>query len=130
MLNDKAILLGARGVIGKDASSEQLFDACAKIVAGEIWLDRMATGRIFEEFSRRGRNKPNHSVSNKAAVLTDKEMKVIVAIVKSSEPGKVIANELGISESTLRNKLTGIYEKLGVHNRQGLFTFARENGLI
>ena len=130
VLNDKAILLGARGVIGKDASSEQLFDACAKVVAGEIWLDRMATGRIFEEFSRRGRNKPNHSVSNKAAVLTDKEMKIIVAIVKSSEPGKVIANELGISESTLRNKLTGIYEKLGVHNRQGLFAFARENGLI
>lgn len=129
-LNDKAILSGARGVIGKDASSEQLFDACAKVVAGEIWLDRMATGRIFEEFSRRGRNKPNHSVSNKAAVLTDKEMKVIVAIVKSSEPGKVIANELGISESTLRNKLTGIYEKLGVRNRQGLFSFARENGLI
>jgi len=130
VLNDKAILLGARGVIGKDASSEQLFDACAKVVAGEIWLDRMATGRIFEEFSRRGRNNPNHSVSNKAAVLTDKEMKVIVAIVKSSEPGKVIASELGISESTLRNKLTGIYEKLGVHNRQGLFAFARENGLI
>lgn len=130
VLNDKAILLGAKGVIGMNATSEQLFDACAKVVAGEIWLDRIGTGRIFEEFAHRGRNKLNHSTSNKAAVLTDKEMRVINAIVNSNEPGKVIASELGISESTLRNKLTVIYEKLGVHNRQGLFSYARENGLI
>jgi DNA-binding NarL/FixJ family response regulator len=63
-------------------------------------------------------------------MLTDRELQVITAILKSNNPGKIIANELGISESTLRNKLSVIYEKLGVHNRQGLFSYAHENGLI
>lgn len=128
--NDAAVALGANGVIGSESSSEQLYYACSKVIAGEIWLDRTATGRIINQLSRKNRDKNNYLSNDKAAMLTDRELQVITAILKSNNPGKIIANELGISESTLRNKLSVIYEKLGVHNRQGLFSYAHENGLI
>lgn len=128
--SDAAIALGANGVIGSEASSEQLYYACSKVIAGEIWLDRTATGRIINQLSRKNRNKPIQLLNDKAAMLTDRELQVITTILKNNNPGKIIASELGISESTLRNKLSVIYEKLGVHNRQGLFSYARENGLI
>jgi DNA-binding NarL/FixJ family response regulator len=46
----------------------------------------------------------------------------------SGEPGKTIAEKLHISESTLRNHLTSIYDKLGVANRHGLLAYAYQNG--
>ncbi len=128
--NDAAVALGANGVIGSEASAEQLHYACSKVIAGEIWLDRTATGRIIHQLSLKNRNKPSQLLNDKATMLTDRELQVITTILKNNNPGKVIANELGISESTLRNKLSAIYDKLGVHNRQGLFSYARENGLI
>jgi DNA-binding CsgD family transcriptional regulator len=36
---------------------------------------------------------------------------------------------MGISEHTLRNHLTVIYQKLGVHGRLELYLFAKERGL-
>jgi two-component system, NarL family, nitrate/nitrite response regulator NarL len=66
----------------------------------------------------------------KISRLTPRERKLIVALLCSdTEPGKVIAARLCISEHTLRNHLSSIYGKLGVHNRLGLHTFAMKCGL-
>lgn len=130
-INDAAIALGANGVLGSTISSEQLFYACTKVIEGEIWLDRKTTGRVISQLSGKNRTRLLPQLQNDTAnKLTDRELQVITILLKNDSPGKVVANELGISESTLRNKLSVIYEKLGVNNRQGLFLYARENGLI
>ena len=51
-VHDKAVLAGARGVVQKEAAAETILSAIAKVHAGQIWLDRAATSRIFVEFSR------------------------------------------------------------------------------
>jgi DNA-binding NarL/FixJ family response regulator len=57
--------------------------------------------------------------------LTARERELIIALLCSdTEPGKVIASRLCISEQTLRNHLSSIYGKLGVHSRLGLHAFA------
>jgi DNA-binding NarL/FixJ family response regulator len=62
--------------------------------------------------------------------LTARERELIVALLCSdTEPGKVIAHRLCISEQTLRNHLSSIYGKLGVHSRLGLHAFAVRHGL-
>lgn len=129
-IGDAAIILGANGMLGNQISAEQLFYACAKVIKGEIWLDRLATGRIINQYSRKNSRISKYLLNDKTIKLTDRELQIITTILKNNSPGKVIANELGISESTLRNKLSVIYEKLDVHNRQGLFLFAREAGLL
>ncbi len=56
--------------------------------------------------------------------LTEKEYKVVAAVARNSElPLKGIADQLYISEHTLRNHLASIYEKLGVKNRLELYVF-------
>jgi two-component system, NarL family, nitrate/nitrite response regulator NarL len=53
--------------------------------------------------------------------LTPKQRKVVDAIAANpSEPGKVLADRLHMSEHTLRNHLTEIYAKLGVTGRTHL----------
>lgn len=62
--------------------------------------------------------------------LTARERGLIMALLCSdTEPGKVIAHRLCISEQTLRNHLSSIYGKLGVHSRLGLHAFAVRHGL-
>ena len=129
-LQDKAILLGARGVVDRHTGPEMLLTAIAKVMEGQLWLDREATGRIFVQLSSASFRKDSDAVSVRLAQLTERE-KAIVAFIagNSDDPGKKVASKLNISESTLRNHLTSIYVKLGVANRNGLLTYAFRNGL-
>jgi two-component system, NarL family, nitrate/nitrite response regulator NarL len=51
-LHDKAVLAGASGVVEKEAPAETILAAIEKVHEGQLWLDRVATGRIFLEMSR------------------------------------------------------------------------------
>ena len=64
------------------------------------------------------------------ATLTSRERQLIRVLMRHSEdPGKVIASHIGISEHTLRNHLTSIYTKLGLHSRLGLHAYAAKHHL-
>jgi len=129
-LHDKAVLAGASGVVMKEASAETILTAIEKVHEGQLWLDRIATGRIFFEFSRESAAQAADPERIKVASLTDREREIVA--VASSHPesnAKSIANLLKISEHTLRNHLTSIYDKLGVANRLELFAYAHKHGL-
>lgn len=128
---DEAIVGGARGVIDRDADPASLFSALEKVHEGQIWLDRAATGRVFVQLSRLAKGKPSDPVAAKVERLTAREQEIVAAIARNSgEPSKAIARVLHISDSTLRNHLTSIYEKLGVPNRNGLLAYAYKNRLV
>lgn len=130
-LQDRAVINGARGVLDRNATPEQILTALAKVQEGQVWLDRVATGRVFVELSRIGTRKPAASAAaDKVASLTEREQEILAFITQNSgEPGKALAAKLRISESTLRNHLTSIYDKLGVANRNGLLAYAYQTGL-
>jgi DNA-binding NarL/FixJ family response regulator len=48
--------------------------------------------------------------------LTPREREIIDAIL-SAASNRAIAARLGISEQSVKNRLTGLYKKLGVSNR-------------
>jgi len=71
-----------------------------------------------------------HADQARIAALTTRERELIFAVMcHATEPGKVIASRLCISEHTLRNHLTSIYGKLGVRNRLSLHAFAAKHQL-
>lgn len=126
-----AILKGARGVIGKDENAEVLLHAIERVHAGEVWINRMMMTKIIEAMSPASGKAANADPEAvRIASLTPREREIIRAIVLS-RGGKslAIAETLHISEHTLRNHLTLIYEKLGVRNRIDLFAYASEHGL-
>jgi two-component system nitrate/nitrite response regulator NarL len=130
-VHQSAILAGARGVVSKEARAETILAAISKVHAGEVWLDRAATGRLLVEVMRKSASRDAAgSDQRKIAELTVREREIIaLAASNAGATAKVIAEELSISEHTLRNHLTSIYEKLGVANRLELYAFAHEHRL-
>jgi two-component system nitrate/nitrite response regulator NarL len=127
---DLAISRGARGILRKDVSADQVIKAIEKIAEGEIWLDREALGRALSKaMSHRAfpNSDPEHE---KQKCLTLRERKIIHAIAQSSGANnKELSRQLFISDHTLRNHLTSIYQKLGVSNRLELYIYTTRHHL-
>lgn len=129
-LQDSAVLVGARGVVGKYEAPVVLLRALEKIQAGEMWIERSATSRIFLELSRHQDGRWRSSRRASVSALTPKERQTVEALAAdAAAPGKVIAQRLSISEHTLRNHLTAIYRKLSVSNRSELHAYVNRHGL-
>lgn len=130
-IHDQAILAGAKGVVEKEAPAQTILTAIAKVHEGQLWLDRAAAGRIFVEFSRKsGTPQPLDPEQRKIALLTERERQIVVGVASNAgATARTIAEMLHISEHTLRNHLTSIYDKLDVANRLELFAYAQKHNL-
>ncbi|MDH3315361.1 MAG: response regulator transcription factor [Gammaproteobacteria bacterium] len=130
-LHDRAVLAGASGVVIKEASADTILTAITKVNEGQLWLDRITTGRIFVEFSRESATQGGDPERVKISSLTEREREIVsVASSHAGANARSIADILSISEHTLRNHLTSIYNKLDVANRLELFAYAHKHGLI
>lgn len=63
-----------------------------------------------------------------ALFLSTRERQVIGGVVRGLG-NRAIAEELGLSEQTVKNVLSTIYAKIGVHTRVRLATYAVHHGL-
>lgn len=128
--HDRAMLRGARGVVHKEEPADVILNAIEKVHAGELWLDRLATGRVFEKLLGAGRRPERDPEAERVETLTPREREVITAVIEHGQStNRKIAEHLKMSEFTLRNHLTTIYDKLGVENRLDLFKYALRHGL-
>lgn len=127
---EQAMLAGARGLINCRSSAHRLLDAIEKIHLGEVWLDHKTTGRLWSHLTTLHPENHHGKPLGPDIPLTPREHKILLSMVKlSGDPARTVAEKLNISESTLRNYLTSIYNKCGVANRSGLLAFALKNGL-
>ncbi len=127
---DKAIMSGVRGVVRPQDAPQVLLKAIEKIHEGELWIDRGTTARIFMELARRKADEVDDPETARIRTLTAREREMIQAVAReAAAPGKVIARHLCISEHTLRNHLSSIYNKLGLSNRMDLYAFATRHRL-
>lgn len=126
-----AVVKGARGVLHKSAPADQLLRAIEKVAQGEFWLDAKLLGQVMGTLI--GRSGAAHRATahgDPADSLTEREREIVQTMVRlPSAKQLVIALELGMSEHTLRNHLTTIYDKLGVRGRMAMYLFATEHGL-
>lgn len=125
-LRDSAVVAGARGVVGKNEPVESLAKAIEKVHQGELWIDRSATGRIFQQLSEKKTSQFESADQQRIGTLTRRELQTVSEITKdAAASGKLIAQRLNISENTLRNHLNSIYAKLGLSSRLELFAYAK-----
>ena len=68
------------------------------------------------------------SDDDELASLTAREREILT-LVAGGANNQAIANQLCISEKTVRNHLTAIFDKLGVNSRSQAIVFARDRGL-
>jgi two-component system nitrate/nitrite response regulator NarL len=130
-LHDSAVLAGAMGVVEKGEPAETILKAIQKVHDGEVWLNRVATGRVFLEMSRSKSTDEQTPEQKKIATLTPRERQIVAEIGSdAAASSRVIAERLKISEHTLRNHIASIYEKLQVSSRLELFAFAGRHGIL
>jgi two-component system, NarL family, nitrate/nitrite response regulator NarL len=123
-----AVKLGARGVVGKEAPTDDVLAAVRKVHGGELWLDQPLMQALLGQLVA-----PAPAADPEArriAALTPREREVISMIVQGNGAlNKELADRACISERTLRNHLTAIYQKLDVANRLELYMYATRHGL-
>ena len=128
-----AMLKGARGVVHKSEPAETILRAIQKVSEGEIWLHRALLGEVMGMLTDATPTAPKAPVdvdARRIASLTPREREIVVTMVRSAGAKQLaVADDLGMSEHTLRNHLTTIYSKLGVHGRLELHVYATAHGV-
>jgi two-component system nitrate/nitrite response regulator NarL len=128
-----AMMKGARGVIHKSEPAETILRAIEKVNQGEIWLHRALLGEVLGLLTDNNPSAAPRQTDPDAiriASLTAREREIVVLMVHSAGSKQLaVADELNMSEHTLRNHLTTIYSKLGVHGRLELHVYATAHGL-
>lgn len=126
---DEAIELGAKGVVLKEKGATELLSAIEKVHhTGEYWFEPGAAHRLMEK--RRAQASAPDPEAAKIGSLTKTERELITCIGDGLD-NREIATRLHIAESTVRNNLTKIYDKLEIKGgRLGLLIYAYRNSLV
>jgi DNA-binding NarL/FixJ family response regulator len=118
-----AIKAGARAYLLKDADADELIDVIERVQRGEAALDPAQTARVFAAF-RHGSMGPGGEEP-----LTAREREILQLLAVGHD-NRTIAARLHLSEKTVGNRLSEIFQKLGVTNRTQAALVAVQRGII
>jgi DNA-binding NarL/FixJ family response regulator len=120
-----AIRNGADGYLLKDTSREALVKAIEEIVVGNTPVDSKVAGKLFKQLSKQAM--PGDSTLGEN--LSDRE-KEILKLITQGMANAEIAQNLFLSEGTVRNYVSAILEKLNVDDRTQAAVLALRYGLV
>jgi DNA-binding NarL/FixJ family response regulator len=106
-----ALQAGARGYLLKTATAREVVNAVQAVHEGKSLLDPEMTTRMLAQFRRMNKNEEED-----APTLSEKELAVL-RLLAAGQSNKQIARSLKYSESTVKNRLSVIFEKLEVQDR-------------
>lgn len=119
-----AIRAGAAGYLLKDAPRSRLVDAIRGTIDGETHLDPSVAGGLLVKLAQQ----PSPDETKLADDLTEREREVLALLGKGLNNAE-IAERLFLSEGTVRNYVSGVLAKLGVHDRTQAAVLAVRHGL-
>jgi DNA-binding NarL/FixJ family response regulator len=120
-----AIKAGARGYLLKETEESSLIAAIYAVARGEGLIDPTIAGRVLDEFRRLS---DLHPPANSFQNLTELERAILKRLAQGEE-NHTIAQHLHLSEKTVVNRLTTIYQKLHVNNRTQAALYALRQGI-
>ncbi|MGQ9735615.1 MAG: response regulator [Thermaceae bacterium] len=119
----EAVKAGARGYLLKDADAKALTEAIRRVAAGEVLLDAELAGQIIQDFKAKREQGPGFH-----AELSEREVQIL-RLLAQGYTNLEIAAELSLSEKTVRNRLSEIFQKLHLNNRTQAALYAIQKGL-
>jgi DNA-binding NarL/FixJ family response regulator len=120
---------GAVGYLLKDVTSDKLVEAIRAAHAGDYFLLPSITAKVVSEFSRISRPARKQYDEFMPEPLSPREVEIL-KIVATGASNREIADQLFISEGTVKNHLSSILSKLGVRDRMQAILKAKEYGII
>lgn len=122
----EALKAGAKAYLLKDTRSKRLLEVIRMVHKGHAVIDTDMTTRLLNEFRRLADKEEN---TPKLQPLTDQERRILT-LVAAGASNKDIAADLNLSERTIKNYLSVIFQKLQVNNRTEAAIRAVRDGLV
>ncbi len=119
----KAVDIGVNGYLLKDSESAELKKAILAVVDGDDYIQPSLIPVLNAKMI--DRNKDNVKIES----LTRREMEVL-KLLSVGMYNKEVAEQLNISERTVKNHVSNIFKKIGVTDRTQAAVFAIRNNLI
>lgn len=119
----KAIDSGADGYILKDSDSHELIRAINCVYNGDKFIQPSLIPSLNAKLIARDMEK------DKISALSDREIEVL-KLVAAGMLNKNIADQLCISERTVKNHLSNIFKKIDCSDRTQAAVFCIRNGLV
>jgi DNA-binding NarL/FixJ family response regulator len=119
----KGIAAGARAYLLKDAPRDELFKAIRAVSRGESLIQPVVASRVLDKLAELSRKNPS------AETLSEREIEVLRLMAKGVS-NRDIADQLSITQSTVKTHITSIFQKLNVTTRTEAVTTALRRGII
>ncbi|MEC0250220.1 hybrid sensor histidine kinase/response regulator transcription factor [Bacillus halotolerans] len=118
---------GADGYLLKSIDSRELAESIRLVYRGGTMINHDLFHRIWEENEETGSFESKSD--GKEYGLTKRELEILELLSQGSRY-KTIASKLYLSNGTVRNYASNLYEKLGVKNREEAVQKAKDTGLL
>lgn len=123
----EAIKSGAQGYLLKNLESEEFFGLLERVGNGEPALTPDLARKLLQEFARPVKApEPVHDPD----ALTDREREVLELLVEGVTSNRKLAKQLGVSENTIKFHVRNILDKLHLHNRAQVVSYAIRNRIV
>jgi DNA-binding NarL/FixJ family response regulator len=119
----QALKAGAAGYVLKDSQAEGIVSSILAVMSGERVMASAVAQRVLDMLT--GTTTPKEFYDG----LTTREVEIL-KLLASGMANKQIAYKLGISEKTVRNHVSNMYEKLQIFDRAQAVLYAVRKGLI
>jgi DNA-binding NarL/FixJ family response regulator len=122
----EALRAGASGFLLKDAPAEQLVAGIRVVAGGEALLAPSITRRVIEQVAQ-----PPATVEPPPALaeLTPRELEVFKLVARGLSNAE-IAEELVVSDTTVKTHVARVLMKLGLRDRVQAVVLAYESGVV
>jgi DNA-binding NarL/FixJ family response regulator len=120
----EAIQAGASGYLLKSLSAETFLDLLHGLERGEAAISGQTTARLLKRIGTQAKIKPDPFES-----LTSRELGLL-QLVAEGQSNRAIAQELSISENTVKYHMKNIFQKLQAQNRTEAVTIALQAGIL
>ncbi|WP_159621313.1 response regulator [Ruania rhizosphaerae] len=122
-----ALRAGASGFLLKDSPPEELIHAVRVVASGEALLSPRVTRSLIADYAARP-HRPS-GPGPELGDLTERELEVMGAVARGYSNAE-IANELFVSEQTVKTHVSRILSKLALRDRTQMVITAYESGLV
>ncbi len=117
-----SIKAGAQGYLMKDVLPQDLVIAIRTVYRGEAQLDPEIARKLMQEFTNPQPAAPKHD-------LTDRELEVLTLIAQGKS-NKDIAEDLVLSEKTVKTHVSNILQKLHLSDRTQAAVYALRQKIV
>jgi len=119
----QALRAGASGYVLKDAQIDSVVSSILAVISGERVMASAVVNRVVEMLS--GNSTPKEFYDG----LTAREIEIL-KLIAMGQANAQIARRLDISDKTVRNHVSNMYEKLHIYDRSQVVLYGVRKGLV